>query len=85
LSEAVRKGGSVTSMKGAAAVDELAARNIKGTNVVTRVTTERLEHLAGLAVSGKLKATRIKTFTLEQAGEAFKLLGHSGGKLVVTI
>lgn len=85
LSEAVRKGGSVTSMKGAAAVDELAGRDIKGTNVGTRVTTERLEHLADLAATGKLKAPHIKTFTLEQAGEAFKLLGHSGGKLVVTI
>ena len=85
LSEAVRKGGSVTSMKGAAAVDELATRDIKGTNIGTRVTTERLEHLADLAAAGKLKAPRIQTFALEEAGEAFKLLGHSGGKLVVTI
>ncbi len=85
LSEVVRKGGSVTSMKGAAAVDELAKRDIKGTNIGTRVTTERLEHLAGLATSGKLKAPRIQTFTLEQTGEAFKLLGHSSGKLVIEV
>jgi hypothetical protein len=32
-----------------------------------------------------MKAPTIQTFTLEHAGEAFKLLGHSGGKLVVTI
>jgi NADPH2:quinone reductase len=85
LSEAVRAGGSVISMKGAAGIDELAKRGIKGTNIRTQVTTARLEHLAGLAASGKLKAPRIQTFSLEQAGEAFKVLGHSGGKLVIKI
>ena len=85
LSEGVRDGGSVTSMKGAAAVDELAKRDIKGTNVRTQVTTERLEHLADLAATGKLKAPHIQTFTLENAWEAFKLLGHSSGKLVIKI
>jgi len=85
LSEAVRKGGTVVSMKGAAAVDDLAKRGIKGVNVQTQVTTTRLEHLADLAAQGKLKAPRIRTFPLEQAGDAFKLLGNSGGKLVVKI
>lgn len=85
LSEAVRKGGSVISMKGAAAVEELEKRGIKGVNVRTQVTTKRLEHLAELAAAGKLKAPRIRAFSLEQAGEAFKLLGKSGGKLVVKI
>jgi NADPH2:quinone reductase len=85
LSEAVRKGGAVISMKGAAAGDELVKRGITGTNVRTEVTTERLGHLAALAADGKLHAPRIQTFALDKAGEAFKLLGHSGGKLVVTI
>jgi len=85
LSEAVRKGGTVTSMKGAAAVEDLAKRDIKGVNVTTQVNSERLEQLADLAAKGKLKAPRIKTFPLEQADEAFKLLGQSGGKLVVKI
>jgi NADPH:quinone reductase-like Zn-dependent oxidoreductase len=85
LSEAVRKGGSVISMKGAAAVEELEKRGIKGVNVQTQVTTKRLEHLAERAAAGKLKAPRIRTFSLEQAGDAFKLLGNSGGKLVVKI
>jgi len=85
LSEAVRKGGTVVSMKGAAAVDDLAKRGIKGVNVQTQVTTTRLEHLADLAAQGKLKSPRIRTFPLEQAGDAFKLLGNSGGKLVVKI
>ena len=85
LCEAVRKGGTVTSMKGAAAIEDLAKRDIKGVNVTTQVNTERLEQLADLAAKGKLKAPRIRTFPLEQAGEAFKLLGNSGGKLVVKI
>lgn len=85
LSEAVRKGGSVVSMKGAAAPDELAQRGVKGVNIQTRVNTERLETLAKLSADGKLKAPRIRTFPLEQAGEAFKLLGQVGGKLVVTV
>jgi NADPH:quinone reductase-like Zn-dependent oxidoreductase len=85
LSEAVRKGGTVTSMKGAAAVDDLAKRGVKGVNIQTQVTSERLETLAKLASDGKLKAPRIRTFPLDQAGEAFKLLGQSGGKLVVKI
>jgi NADPH:quinone reductase len=85
LSEAVRKGGTVVSMKGAAGVDDLAKRGIKGVNIQTQVTTQRLEHLADQSAKGKLKAPRIRTFPLEQAGDAFKLLGHGGGKLVVKI
>jgi NADPH:quinone reductase len=87
LSEAVRKGGTVTSMKGAAAVDELAKRGIKGVNTSTKVTTERLAQLAELTAHGKLKAPRMHTFPLEQAGDAIKLVGEggAGGKVVVTI
>jgi NADPH2:quinone reductase len=87
LSEAVRKGGTVISMKGAAAVDELAKRGVKGVNVSTDVKTERLERLAKLAADGKLKAPHIRTFPLAQANEAFKLLGEGGahGKIVVKI
>jgi D-arabinose 1-dehydrogenase-like Zn-dependent alcohol dehydrogenase len=87
LSGAVRKGGTVISMKGAAAVDELAKRGVKGVNVTTDVKAERLERLAKLAADGKLKAPRIRAFPLEQANEAFKLLGEGAahGKIVVKI
>jgi NADPH2:quinone reductase len=85
LSEAVRKGGSVVSMTGAAAPDEFAKRGVKGVNIQTQVNTERLETLAKLSADGKLKAPRIRTFPLDQAGEAFLLLGQVGGKLVVKI
>jgi len=87
FAEAVRKGGTVTSMKGAAAIDELAKRGIKGVNVGTQVTKKRLDHLATLATEGKLKATHIETFPLEMAGDAFQLIVQDThrGKVVVKI
>jgi NADPH:quinone reductase-like Zn-dependent oxidoreductase len=85
LSEAVRKGGTVISMKGAAAPDELAKRGLKGVNIQTETNTERLEALAKLAADGKLKAPRIHKFPLDKSDEAFKLLGQTDGKVVVTL
>jgi NADPH:quinone reductase len=85
LSGLVRKGGAVISMRGSAAAEELAKRGIKGVNIQTRVTTERLTQLAKFCAEGKLKAPMIHTYALEDAGNAFKALGHSGGKIVVTI
>ena len=85
LSEAVRKGGTVISMKGAAAPDELAKRGIKGVNIQTQINTERLETLAKLSTDGKLKAPRIHKFPLDKANEAFKDLGQTDGKLVITL
>ena len=87
LTEAVRDGGTITSMKGAAAVDDLATRGIKGINVSTQVTKARLDHLAALAAAGKLKATHIQTFPLEKAVDAFRLIVQEThrGKLVVEI
>jgi NADPH:quinone reductase-like Zn-dependent oxidoreductase len=86
LSQAVRKGGTITSMKGAAAIEDLAKRGIKGVNVGTQVTTERLDLLAKLAANGKLKAPHIQTFPLETAGDAFQLIVQDHlGKLVVKI
>ncbi len=87
LSEAVHKGGTVTSMKGAAAVEDLAKRGVKGVNVGTQVTRERLDDLAKLVADGKLKAPHIQTFSLENASEAFQLIVQDThlGKLVVRI
>jgi NADPH:quinone reductase-like Zn-dependent oxidoreductase len=48
------------------------------------VNTERLQTLAKLSADGKLKAPRIHQFPLDEAGEAFKVLGHTDGKLVIT-
>jgi NADPH:quinone reductase-like Zn-dependent oxidoreductase len=86
LSEAVRKGGTVTSMKGAANIEDLSKRGIKGVNIGTQVTQQRLDHLARLVSEGKLKAPHIQTFPLDRAGEAFELIAQDHrGKLVVKI
>ena len=85
LSGLVREGGVVTSMRGAAAAEELAKRGIRGVNIQTQVTTERLTQLSTLRAEGKLKAPMIHTYALKDAGEAFKIVGRGGGKIVVTI
>src|SRR6266550_3837506 len=86
LSEAVRKGGTVTSMKGAANVEDLNKRGIKGVNIGTQVTQQRLDQLARIASEGKLNAPHIHVFPLDRAGEAFELIAQDHrGKLVVKI
>ena len=86
LSQAVRKGGTVTSMRGAASAEELGKREIKAVNIGTQVNTSRLRELAQLRTEGKLQSPQIRTFTLDHAGDAFTAIGQSGGgKLVVTI
>jgi NADPH2:quinone reductase len=86
LSQAVRKGGAVISMRGAASAEELATRGIKAVNIGTQVNTARLRELAQLRTEGKLQSPQIRTFTLDHAGDAFTAIGQGGGgKLVVTI
>jgi len=86
LSEAVRNGGAVTSMRGAASAEDLGKRDIKAVNIGTQVNTARLSELAQLRTEGKLQSPRIRTFTLDHAGDAFTAIGQGGGgKLVVTI
>ena len=72
-------------MRGSAAADELAKRGIKGVNIQTQVTTERLTQLSTFCVEAKLKVPMILTYALEDAGKALKAVGHTGGKIVVTI
>lgn len=86
LGQAVRKGGTVTSMRGAASVEDLAKREITAVNIGTQVNTARLRELAQLRTEGKLQSPLIHTFTLDDADDAFAAIGQSaGGKLVVTI
>ena len=86
LSQAVRKGGTVTSMRGAASAEDLAKREITAVNIGTQVNTARLRELAQLRTEGKLQSPLIHTFTLDDADDAFAAIGQSaGGKLVVTI
>lgn len=87
LTQLVRQGGRVASMRGAVNVEELAKRKITGTNVQTSTTTESLNQLVGLVGAGKVKAPAISRYSLENAGDALDKSagGHTRGKLVVTV
>ena len=87
LTELVREGGRVSSMKGAVNAEELAKRKIAGTNVQTSTTTESLNQLIELVEAGKVKAPAIARYSLAKAGEALDKIagGHTRGKLVVTV
>jgi NADPH:quinone reductase-like Zn-dependent oxidoreductase len=81
----LRRGGHLLSMVGAADTEVLASRGITGVNVVTQATTDKLERLAGFVEAGKLKPPEIRTFRLEEAGQALAEIEgrHVRGKLVV--
>lgn len=83
--ELLRKGGHLFSMVGAADTEALASRGITGVNVVTQVATDKLERLAGFVEAGKLNPPEIRTFRLEETGQALaEIQGrHVRGKLVV--
>jgi NADPH:quinone reductase-like Zn-dependent oxidoreductase len=87
LTELVREGGRVSSMKGAVNAEELAKRKIAGTNVQTSTTTESLNQLIELVEAGKVKAPAIARYSLAKAGDALDKSagGHTRGKLVVTV
>jgi NADPH:quinone reductase len=86
LSDAVKSGGTVVSMRGSASADELQKRDIKAVNIRTQVTPLRLQHLAELLRTGNLKPGVIHEFPLDRAGEGFELMAKSsGGKVVITI
>jgi NADPH:quinone reductase-like Zn-dependent oxidoreductase len=78
-------GGRLASMVGSADADALQSRGIVGTNIQTRVTTQRLDQLAGLVAEGKLRRPDIATFGLPDAGRALSEIAahHVRGKLVV--
>jgi hypothetical protein len=81
----VRPSGHLVSMLGGADVDALATRGITGTNVMTQVTTEKLDRLAGYVESGTLRRPEIRTFSLDDAGNALADIArrHGRGKPVV--
>jgi len=81
----VKKGGVATSMRGAAQGEALTSHGVKGVNIQTQVTTERLEHLGALSAEGKLKPPAIHAFALADSNEGFKSIGKTGGKIVITI
>jgi NADPH:quinone reductase-like Zn-dependent oxidoreductase len=85
LAEQVRSGGHVASAVGAADPAALAKRGIEATNIMGTVTTASLESLAAMLERGEIVGPEIRSFALDDAGEALAALatGHVRGKLVV--
>lgn len=78
-------GGYLVSMRGGSDTEALAARDVKGVNLMTRPTADRLEQLAGHVGRGELRRPQMRTFRLEDSNQALVELegGHLRGKLVV--
>ena len=86
LAEQVHSGGHVVSAVGAADRKTLGERGVEGTNIMGMVTTASLEGLAGMLERGEITSPDIRSFRLEDAGEALAAVatGHTRGKIVVT-
>ena len=87
LGELVRTGGHVVSATGGVDVDALATRGVEGVNVQGRVSSDSLAELVALLEKKEIVSPEITTFPLDQANEAFALVGsgHVRGKVVVTL
>jgi NADPH:quinone reductase-like Zn-dependent oxidoreductase len=85
VTELVRSGGHVVSAVGGADAEALRARGVDGTNVMGSVTTAPLETLAGMLARGEIRGPELRSFPLDQAGEALSSVGsgHVRGKIVV--
>lgn len=83
----VKPGGRVASSVGTAEETDLAKRNLVGQNVMTAVTTERLEVLASSRSAGQLRDPEIATMPLDQASDALARIAgrHVRGKLVLQV
>ena len=87
LAELVREGGFVLSMARGADEAALAARGLRGANLMGQVTADGLRRVAASVADGTLRRPEITTVPLEAAGRAMELVGgrHARGKLVVVI
>jgi NADPH:quinone reductase-like Zn-dependent oxidoreductase/nitrite reductase/ring-hydroxylating ferredoxin subunit len=86
LADLVHPGGRVVSAAGAADADALEQRGLRG-GQVSRAGLDRLGELAGLIDSSRLRLSEIRTYALDQAGEALDEQGtsHVRGKLVIDV
>jgi NADPH:quinone reductase-like Zn-dependent oxidoreductase len=88
LGAIVRPGGVTVSSRGpaAAAAPELKGRDVRFIGV-NRADPARLPELTALLDGGRLRVPPLKTFELDQTGEALAEMaaGHVRGKLVITL
>jgi NADPH:quinone reductase-like Zn-dependent oxidoreductase len=85
LAQVLQQDGVVVSMTGGADTEALAARGLRGINVMTNTNTETLERLVALVEDGTVHRPEITTYSLDEAGAAYAKLAtrHLRGKLVV--
>jgi len=83
----LKKGGIIVSMTGAPSEELAKKHEVTAIGQGTDVNHERLNRLAELADSGKLKVNIDKVFSLNEAKETFLHLeeGHPRGKVVLRI
>jgi alcohol dehydrogenase len=83
----LKKGGVLVSMAGQPDQDRATELGITAIGQMTATTSDRLNRLSGLVDEGVIKPQIDKTFSLDQAAEAFEYLekSHPKGKVVVSI
>jgi NADPH:quinone reductase-like Zn-dependent oxidoreductase len=80
------EGGRVATTLGAADVEGLAARGVRGTNLMATPTPEKLANLAEQVAAGTLKVAIQQTLPLDRADTAIRAFqGGTLGKLVLTM
>ncbi|GAA3690920.1 NADP-dependent oxidoreductase [Nonomuraea antimicrobica] len=87
VEELLRPGGVICSIVHALDLDALAARELRGVNVVNQVTAQTLAELADLIDAGRLKVRVQAQVPLDQAPATLSRLaaGHARGKTVFTM
>jgi NADPH2:quinone reductase len=85
LASVVRPGGRVATSMNAADVEQLASRQIVGTNVAAAPTAQKLSLLGELAGSGALRIHIHGQYPIDQADQALQAFRRgTRGKIVVT-
>ena len=85
LSDIVRSGGAFVSTNNAAETERLAARQVRGVNLDSRVTTTDLDALAQRVADGRLRVQFDECVQLSDAPAAIAhaRAGHARGKTVI--
>lgn len=87
VAKVVSPGGGAASLLGAADAEQLAARDVRATNIVGIADPALLSRLAELVDSGELRVPEQRVFSLEQATEGLDVFEreHTRGKLAISM
>ena len=85
VSATVRDGGRVATTVGAADIEDLAKRGVRGTNVFGQPTAEKLTALAGQVVGGHARPPDPDVPARRDARGPGRVRGRKNGKLVLEI